>query len=115
MGGTHAIEHRPHFLCFQGLCLETIQQIKLKRMRIFIKFNVRMSHMYIVEIEHHCTNYSAKKLRTIIMNCKNRDLIKLNKKIERIDEIYAYLDEIDEELSKLLHLCETIVVDETCI
>ena len=79
------------------------------------KFNVKMSRMYIVEIEHHCTNYSARKLKGIGLNCKSRNLTKLGHKIERVEEIYEYLDEIDEELSKLLYLGETIIIDESCI
>jgi hypothetical protein len=50
------------------------------------KFNVKMSRMYIVEIEHHCTNYSARKLKGIGINCKSRNLNKLGHKIERIEE-----------------------------
>jgi len=55
------------------------------------KFNIKMSRMYIVEIEHHCTNCSAQKLKVISLNCRSRNLIKLGNKFERIDEIYAYL------------------------
>jgi hypothetical protein len=56
------------------------------------KFNVKMSRMYIVEREHHCTNYSARKLKGIGLNGKSRNLIKLGHKIERIEEIYEYLE-----------------------
>ena len=77
------------------------------------KFNIKNDRHYEVDLEIFCENNITNNLYKLANKSSNdRNLITLSSKIEYIENIFEFLDMVDEELNKLNYVASTIVFDD---